>query len=177
MLTGLINEFRVAKSYKPGGMDWDVFKTEVARAEVNSPESYNCTEVDGKFRWALSQEAREAHLVGLLSKFYADFYGPDTSDFAERCFPVLDYLSGKPSNEDFIAWIEGSEGLLEMDRWHHRVVIGGEEVTVYLSFWSLSEEGKVLVEELDEHLWFFEKAIRRMYADNPLGGSLAVGIG
>ena len=177
MQTGLIHEFRVAKSYKPESMSLKVFKMKVAGAVVDSPESYACKEVDGMFYWTLRQEAREAHLADLLSAYYTDFYGPKCSGFAKYCKPVIDYLSTKPSAEEFAIWNKESEGLEEMDGWSRRVMIDGEKVLVYFSFWSLSYEGKVMIEELEQHLTFFERAIRRMYADNPLGGSLAVDVG
>jgi len=38
----------------------------------------------------------------------------------------------------------------------------------------LTSEGKVVYEELDQHLHFFESAIRKAYADDSLGGCLMV---
>jgi len=42
---------------------------------------------------------------------------------------------------------------------------------------SLSSEGKVMFEELDRHLSFFEKALPSTYGDNPFGKCLTVDVG
>ena len=175
MHTGLIHEFSIQKPSKHSNLD--DFKAAAARAVVNNPESYDLKEVKGMYSWTLRREAREAHLVDLLSRFYADFYGPQSDYFIKNCRSVIAHLSTNPSDEELIAWILESEEFPELDDWSRRVIVNGENVTVHFSLWSLTYEGKVIVEELDLHSAFFERAIRRMYAGNPLGGSLAVDVG
>jgi hypothetical protein len=51
------------------------------------------------------------------------------------------------------------------------------KVSSILLLVSLSSEGKVLVEEMQQHLSFFEKALRFVYGDNPLGKCLTVDVG
>lgn len=98
MQTGLVHEFSVPISRKPKHISLDGFKTGVASAMVTSPESYNSKEVDGMCFWELLRDARESHLVDLLSRYYSDFYGPNSSYFANCCRPIIDYLSTKPSD-------------------------------------------------------------------------------
>jgi hypothetical protein len=177
MYTGLIHEFQVAKSYKPDKVSLDSFKAEVAGAVVSNPEHYSCNEVHGMFIWRLPQKARDAYLVDLLSRYYGDFYGLQSPDFAEQCKPAIEFFLTRPTDEKLAEWLEESDGFSDLDGWFRTVKIGGKEVTVHFSVWSLSCEGKVMVEELERHLRFFERAIRKTYADNPLGGSLAVDVG
>jgi hypothetical protein len=51
------------------------------------------------------------------------------------------------------------------------------KVSSILLLISLSSEGKVLVEEMQQHLSFFEKALRFVYKDNPFGKCLTVDVG
>ena len=177
MQTGLICEFSVSRSSKPERMDLEAFKAEVAKATIESPESYDSKEVGGMVYWTIRRVAREAHLVDLLNRYGADFYGSESREFDKYCKLAIDYLATNPSDPDLAAWIENSEWLTQLVRWSRIVMVGGARMTVHFSMWSLSSEGKVMVEELKQHLSFFEKAIRGRYADNPLGGSLAVDIG
>ncbi len=178
MQTGVINEFRVAKSYnKAKGFSLAAFRKAVENAVVNNPESYDCEETDGMYYWTLRQEVKEAHLVDLIRRFYTDFYDPRHRNF-NRCYKsILDFLTTNPSFEKLNVWNEETGDFSETDGWMRTIIVKGYDVTVNFSFLGLSYEGKVMVEELDQHLSFFERAIRKMYADNPLGGSLAIDIG
>jgi hypothetical protein len=178
MQTGVINEFSVAKSYnKAKGFNLDAFRAAVERAMVNNPEIYNCEETDGVYYWTLSREARQAHLVDLIKRFYTDFYDPRNPDFDTFYKPILAFLETNPTDDELTAWAGENGDFSELDGWMRKVVVKGYEVKVNFSFLGLSCEGKAMVEELERHLSFFEKAIRRMYADNPIGGSLAIDIG
>jgi hypothetical protein len=178
MQIGVINEFSVAKFYnKSKGFSFEAFRATVESAVVKNPESYDCEESNGIYYWTLRREVREAHLVDLMRRFYKDFYDLRHPNFDRYCKPILDFLATNPSDVELTAWTEKNGDFSEVDGWIRTVIIKGFDVTVNFSFLGLSCEGKVMVEELEQHLSFFEKAIRRMYADNPLGGSLAVDIG
>jgi hypothetical protein len=178
MQTGVINEFRVAKSNnKAKGFRLAAFRKAVESAVVNNPESYDCEETDGMYYWTLRQEVREAHLVDLIRRVYTDFYDPRHRNFDRYYKPILAFLATNPSYEELNAWTEETGDFSETDEWIRTIIMKGDDVPVHFSFLGLSYEGKVMAEELDQHLSFFERAIRRMYADNPLGGSLAVDIG
>ncbi len=178
MQTGVITEFRVAKSYnKYKGFSLKALRAAVEKAVVDSPKNYDCEETEENYYWTLRQKVREAHLVDLVRKVYTDFHDPRHRNFDRYYKPVLDFLSTKPSDEELTAWAEEKGDFSESDGWMRVVIIKGNDVTVDFSFLGLSYEGKVMAEELDQHLFFFERAIRRMYADNPLGGCLAIDIG
>jgi hypothetical protein len=177
MQTGLIHDFRVSRSHELGNPGSDAFESEVAKAMVDNPEEYSCSEEGGMYYWRLRQEAKEANLLALVKRYFEDFYGSETSYFDKNCKPVISFLSTNPSGKELSKRALESEELAEVDGWSRRLNIHGQEVKVYFSVWVLSNEGKVMFEELDRHLTFFEKTIRRTYADNPLGGSLVIEIG
>jgi hypothetical protein len=64
-----------------------------------------------------------------------------------------------------------------MDDWFRIVTLSGQEVRVNVSVISLSSEGKVMFEKMQQHLSFFEKALRFVYGDNPFGKCLTVDVG
>ena len=82
-------------------------------------------------------------------------------------------------DEDLISWAEnqGFETFYPADDWFRIATVNGLEVRVNVTLISLSSEGKVLVEEMQQHLSFFEKALRIVYGDNPLGKCLTVDVG
>jgi hypothetical protein len=100
----------------------------------------------------------------------------DEGDF---CKPVIRLLSDDPSDDDLISWAEeeGFYTFYPSDDWFLMSTVNGQEVRVNVSVFSLSSEGKVLAEEMQQHLSFFEKALRFVYGDNPLGKCLTVEVG
>jgi hypothetical protein len=147
---------------------------------VDSTDSFSCEDEGGGFyRWSWKREARRKHLIPLLARYYADFYGKDSKKFAAYCIPVISFLGADPSDEDLISWAEngGFETFYPTDDWFRMATVNGQEVRVNVSLVSLSSEGKVLVEEMQQHLSFFEKALRFVYGDNPLGKCLTVDVG
>jgi hypothetical protein len=88
-------------------------------------------------------------------------------------------LDDDQSDQDLIGWAEeeGFETFYPTDDWYRLATVNGQEVRVNVSLVSLSSEGKVLVEEMQQHLSFFEKALRFVYGDNPLGKCLTVDVG
>jgi len=174
---GLIHDFRVSKSHNLGHLGSDALKSEVAKAMVDNPEEYSCSEEGGMYFWRLRREVKEAHLLTLVKRYYEDFYGSENSYFVKKCEPVISFLLTNPSGKELSKWTQESEELAEVSGLSRAPKMAGQELKVYFSMWVLSTEGKVSFEELARHLTFFEKAIRRTYADNPLGGSLVVDIG
>jgi hypothetical protein len=83
-----------------------------------------------------------------------------------------------PSIDKLYEWDEDSDYAIALDRDEIRdISIAKSEVRVNICNITLTSEGKVLYEELDQHLRFFEWAMRRAYADDPVGGCLMVTIG
>jgi len=179
--TGIITEFSFGTpTARLKGISLNEFKTSVARTVVDSPDSFGCEDEGGGYcKWRWKRETRQMHLVPLLARYYADFYGKDSKDFAAYCKPVISFLGDDPSDEDLINWAEGEgfETFYPTDDWYRMATVNGHEIKVNISVISLSSEGKVLVEEMQQHLSFFEKALRFVYGDNPLGKSLTVDVG
>jgi hypothetical protein len=56
------------------------------------------------------------------------------------------------------------------------MIIAGKRMEISYSSIALSFEGKVMYEEFERHLLFFERSIRKVYSDDPLGGCLIIDI-
>ena len=179
--TGIINEFSFSSpTARLKGLSLNEFNINVARTVVDSPDSFSCEDEGGGFyRWSWKREARRKHLIPLLDRYCADFYGKDSKDFVAYCEPVISFLGDDPSDEDLISWAEeeGFGTFYQTDDWFRMATVNGHEVRVNVSLVSLSSEGKVLVEEMQQHLSFFEKALRFVYGDNPFGKCLTVDVG
>ena len=178
--TAIINEFSFSvPSSRLKGVSKNEFKVNVANTVVGSLDSFTCEGDNSFFTWRWKREARRKHLIPLLEHFYADFYGKGGKDFVAYCQPVLSFLSNDPSDDDLINWAEeeGYETFYPADDWFRLPTVNGHEIRVDVSLISLSSEGKVLVEEMEQHLSFFEKALRFVYGDNPLGKCLTVDVG
>ena len=179
--TGIITGFSFGTpTTRLKGISLDAFKTSVAKTVVDSTDSFSCDdEGGGYYRWSWKREARRKHLIPLLARYYADFYGKGSKEFAAYCDPVISFLGADPSDGDLISWAE-NEGFVSFypaDDWFRMATVKGQEIRVNVTLISLSSEGKVLVEEMQRHLSFFEKALRIVYGDNPLGKSLTVDVG
>src|SRR5882757_8910489 len=87
--TGIINEFSFSTpTARLKGVSLNEFNINVARTVVDSPDSFSCEDEGGGFyRWSWKREARRKHLIPLLDRYYADFYGKDSKDFAAYCKP------------------------------------------------------------------------------------------
>jgi hypothetical protein len=179
--TGIITEFSFGTPTAGlKGVSLDAFNTNVARTVVDSADSFSCEEEGGGyFRCRWKREARRKHLIPLLARYYADFYDKSSKEFAAYCEPVIRFLGGDPSDEDLISWAEneGFETFYPSDDWFRMASVNGQEIRVNVTLISLSSEGKVLVEEMQQHLSFFEKALRFVYGDNPFGKCLTVDVG
>jgi hypothetical protein len=179
--TGIITEFSFGTPTAGlKGISFEAFNTSVARTVVDSADSFSCEdEGGGYFKWRWKREARRKHLIPLLARYYADFYGKDSKKFAAYCDPVISFLGEDPSDEDLISWAEneGFETFYPADDWFRMATVNGQEIRVNVTLVSLSSEGKVLVEEMQQHLSFFEKALRFVYGDNPFGKCLTVDVG
>jgi hypothetical protein len=179
--TGIITGFSFGTpTTELKGISLDAFKTSVAKTVVDSTDSFSCDdEGGGYFRWSWKREARRKHLIPLLARYYADFYGKSSKEFAAYCDPVISFLGADPSDEDLITWAEneGFETFYPADDWFRMATVRGQEIRVNVTLISLSSEGKVLVEEMQRHLSFFEKALRLVYGDNPFGKCLTVDVG
>jgi hypothetical protein len=181
MQTGLINAFSFGISTgKLKGIPPDDFAKTVARTVVDSLDSFDCEKEGVDFySWTWKPEIRRQHLVPLLTRYYTDFYGANSKNSVTYCEPVLSFLGSDPSDEELISWAEDGEeeSFYLLDDWFRMATLHGQEIRVNVSMVSLTSEGKVLVEELQQHLSFFEKALRSAYGDNPLGKCLTVDIG
>jgi hypothetical protein len=179
--TGIITEFSFGTpAVGLKGISFEAFKTSVARTVVDSTDSFDCKdEGGGYYKWSWKREARRKHLIPLLDRYYADFYGKGSKEFAAYCDPVISFLVADPSDEDLISWAEneGLETFYLSDDWFRMATVNGQEIRVNITLVSLSSEGKVLVEEMQQHLSFFEKALRFVYGDNPFGKCLTVDVG
>lgn len=151
----------------------------IAKAIVDRPDNYDCKKGEGEFTWTLKSTVKKKYLTNFLKRYYHDFYGKDSSFYIENCQPVIDFLSTNPSNEKLEEWEEdqcnNAFGL--DDNYYEEITVEGKEMNVFISCYRLSFEGKVEYEELDEHMKFFKKLLRKVYADNPLGGCLIVEVG
>ncbi|HLZ86248.1 MAG TPA: hypothetical protein VKQ52_03360 [Puia sp.] len=171
----LIREFTVcAPPARSPRTSLDRFKSAVAALVVDSPDSFDCVEEAGILRWTWKRDVRQAWLTGLLNRYYADFYDAGSDFFLANCKPVLGFLAGAPSDEEWLDWMEkeGSEAFYPMNGSFRTIVLDCKGIQVQVSLVSLSSEGKVRLEESQGHLPFFEKLLRRAYAGNPLAGCL-----
>lgn len=178
--TAIINEFSFsAPTSRLKEVSLNEFKANVAKTVVDSLECFSYEDEGSFFRWSLKREARRKHLIPLLDRYYADFYGKDSKDFVAYCKPVISFLGDDPSDEDLISWAEEESfgTFYPSDDWFRMQTVNGHEVSVNVSLVSLSSEGKVLVEEMQQHLSFFERTLRSVYGDNPLGKCLTVDVG
>jgi hypothetical protein len=117
-------------------------------------------------------------LPGFLKRYFSDFYKEQSHKYDKRAKPVLDFLSRAPSTETFYGWLEDSDGELDLYGDEERFVILAKwKVLVRICYLELTLEGKVMYEEIEQHLQFFESAMRKTYADNLLGECLMVTIG
>lgn len=178
--TAIIHKFSFsAPTSKLKGISLDEFRTNVAKTVVGSLDCFSYEAEGDFFRWSLKGEARRKHLVPLLEWYYTDFYGRDSKDFLAYCEPVISFLGNDPSDDNLIRWAgkKGFSTFYPSNGWYRMPIVNGEEVQVNVSLVSLSSEGKVLVEEMEQHLAFFERALRLVYGDNPLGQCLTVDVG
>ena len=175
MRTAIVIKFRVAKScVLKVNMDLEDAKNGLAKAIVKNPECFDCQEEDDYFVWRLKPDIQETRLLGFMTRYFNDFYLGQSDQYARRCQPVLDYLSGNPSADEFYDWLE-EEGELTIDTREMRSVYFAQcKFNVRICNIELTSEGKVMYEELDQHLAFFEFAVREAYADDLLGGCLMV---
>jgi hypothetical protein len=80
--------------------------------------------------------------------------------------------------ETFYEWLKDSDGELFLSNDEERdVVLAEHKIRVRICYLELTMEGKVMYEEIEKHLLFFESAMRKKYADDLLGGALMVTIG
>ncbi|MBS1665270.1 MAG: hypothetical protein JST68_29765 [Bacteroidetes bacterium] len=180
LYTGIINRFCFDLSEKSAKKtSLDRLKTKVAKAVVGDLNSFTCEGKESFYSWNWKREARRKYLVPFLKRYYSDFYGKDSEAFEKYCKPIVSFLNNDPSDEDLIDWAEeeGYEFFGPMNGWLRYVTIDGQRVRVNVSFISLSSEGKVIVEEIEEHQSFFENALRLVYRNNPFGKCLTVDVG
>jgi hypothetical protein len=80
--TGIITEFSFGTpAERLKGISLSEFKTSVARTVVDSPDSFGCEdEGGGYYKWRWKREARRRHLIPLLARYYADYYGKDSKN-------------------------------------------------------------------------------------------------
>jgi hypothetical protein len=179
--TGIITQFSFGTPTAGlKGISVDAFNTSVARTVVDCTDCFSCEdEGGGYFRWSWKREARRRHLIPLLARYYADFYGESSKEFGAYCASVISFLGADSSDEDLNSWAEneGFETFYPSDDWFRIATVYGQEIRVNVTLVSLSSEGEVLVEEMQQHLSFFEKALRFVYGDNPFGKCLTVDVG
>lgn len=178
--TALVSEFRVSKSLAAlKEADLNDSNAFIGKALVNTPELFLCEEGKDFFIWRLKEEARRTYLGSFLKQYYQDFYGSDIRYFDEHCKPVIDYILTDPTDEKLNQWKENtlSEVFYPDEYGVREVLVHQKRINIRFSSIRLSYEGKVMYEELEKHLRFFELAMQKAYADNPLGGCLIVEVG
>ena len=121
---------------------------------------------------------RKERLPVFLKKYFNDFCNRNRKYYESHCEPILNYLTKNPSVDRFDEWDEDSDYEITLDSDEVRYIyIAGGKVRVNIYNVTLKSEGKVMCEEIDRHLKFFESGMRKMFADDPLGGWLIVTIG
>jgi hypothetical protein len=71
-------------------------------------------------------------LVALLARYYTDFYGEQSKEFATYCEPVLSFLGSDPSDEDLMCRAEDGteESFCLLDDWFRLATLNGQEIRV-----------------------------------------------
>lgn len=178
--TGIITEFRIYPS-QVSKMDMHLIETRIglATAIVGNPQSFDCKEEDGELVWKLKPNVIEVHLPGFLRRYFNDFYEEGSALYNKYCKLTLDYLSKGPSRDELYEWLEGEDDCeLTIEDDERRFINFAKcEVCVSISYMELTYEGKVMYEELERHVEFFESALRKAYGDDALGGCLMITIG
>ncbi|WP_316833780.1 hypothetical protein [Pedobacter nutrimenti] len=144
---------------------------------VDNPSSFNFKKTDGKYIWTLKPEILEKNLKPFLEQYYSDMYGIEyTSN--EDCKEALSLLDSKPTKSQLNKYLEenGNPAFSSGIDYRYDLKIESERVTFIYSTISLSNEGKISYEEFDQHLYFFQNAIRKTYQNSPLGGGLVIEI-
>lgn len=175
--TGLITNFYAVKPAKRSKSNLLSQQELIAKAAVDQPQIFECKEDKEYFTWTLKSTVKKKYLVNFLKRYYQDFY--DSNTYSNHCKPVIDFLSTNPSQKALEKWDEDqlNDSFCLDDNIYREINIADKEIRVFISSYRLSIEGKVMYEELDGHLDFFEKCMRKAYADDPLGGCLIVEIG
>jgi hypothetical protein len=117
-------------------------------------------------------------LLSFLKRYYADFYGEGSAYYNKHCKQAIEYLSQKPSKEELQDWMDdrNTNALFDPGDDYRDIIIAGKRMSIYFSSIALSVEGKVMYEEFERHLLFFERSIRKVYSGDPLGGCLIMGL-
>ncbi|MEJ2879952.1 hypothetical protein [Pedobacter sp. GR22-6] len=137
----------------------------VASTRVDKPEIFTAQGKNGFYTWTLKPEILSTYLYSFLKGYYEDMYGNKRSVFKEDCKAVLDFLATQPTDTEIWKFLE--------DDWHDVLNVSSEHFFSTETL-CLSCEGKVFFEEMDMHIDFFVRAIRKAYSDNPLGGCLDI---
>ncbi|MES1249817.1 MAG: hypothetical protein ABUL46_03990 [Chitinophaga rupis] len=177
MRTALITEFNVSSSSLGSqGDNLADMKSLFAKEIIDNPESFKCSKEGDSYIWTLKPSIAKKYLAGFLKRYYQDFYNPNSDYYKNNCEPIIGYLSSNPTIEELKNWSENSnDGYLNFDEDEiYQINFNREQINIGVSSILLSLEGKVLYEELEEHLKFFKKSIRKAYADDPLGGGITV---
>lgn len=172
--TGIIVEFRIYKSEIPKiSRNLDKVSGELAPAVVDNPNAFDLVDEGDYFAWKLKQDIIEKRLPLFLKRYFNDFCSGDSEYYDSHCKLILDYLSTNPSIDKLHEWDEDSDYVITLDKYEiEEIAIAKGEVQAHVYSILLTSEGKVMYEELDRHLEFFERAMRKAYADDPLGGCL-----
>ena len=176
--TGIIAKFTIYKS-EAGKIDINQAKIrkDLAAAVVDNPASFDCVDGDDRLIWTLKQGSVDKRLSVFLDRYFKDFYPGDSDNYDSDCKPILDYLSKGPSVNELYDWQEDSDYDIMFYDDEKYIYVAQTKVRANLYIMGLTSEGKVMYEELDRHLAFFGSAMRRAYADDPLGGGLVVTVG
>jgi hypothetical protein len=180
MCTTLITEFSLCSSeLSSKGTDLNDQKDLVAKAIVANPESFECAKEGNSFIWTLRPAIIDQYLLNFLQRYYHDFYGQNSEAYKKYALPLINYLSTNPTSKVLQDWNEDmQDDNITFDHDEIRqVTINRNQINVRTVAIMLTSEGKIIFEELEEHMDFFEKSIRETYSDDALGGGIMVVVG
>ena len=185
LMTGIITEFLIyVDSDLEEGMDPEKNGNDLAGAVVRNPECFALDRKGERMIWRLRPDVIAVQLHDFCKKYFSDFYREQSRDYERSAKPMLDSLAKAPSAEVFYRWF--GDGDVTMDKDNEliihddevrSVIFANRKVRVRITFLRLTSEGKIMYEEIEQHLEFFESAMRCKYADDLLGGSLMITIG
>ena len=145
---------------------------------INNSEFFMIIEDKDFYIWSLKPEIIETYLYDFLKNYYADFYNSGSYNYDSSCKPVLDFLKTKPKTAAILEFLEesDSEAFTKGDS-RYDITVNEANIVASTEEITLSFEGKVMYEEIFDHISFFQACVRKAYAENPLAAGLTIDIG
>ncbi len=174
--TAIITKFTTySRNLKTVDNDPDRAVSIFAKKVVDNPKIFDFDRKKDECIWTLKSSIRKEHLPIFLKKYYADFYEEGSMYYERACKPILAFIETNPSEKECEKWLEKNwKNVFYVDDANADFYVNQQWIKSGISRIRLSYEGKVSYEEFETHLNFFQKSMRKAYADNPLGGCLYV---